>query len=93
MLLYRVGNRGATRKAEGIQGRAWERRSGGAPDIVWRMALYNVFLLVSGIVAVAGVVALFWLVITAIRAMNLYMEKTRIEIAAGEPLELTATGQ
>ncbi|MDH6235608.1 hypothetical protein [Cryobacterium sp. CG_9.6] len=41
------------------------------------MFQYNAFVTVSLIAALAAVVVLFWLAITAIRALNVYIAKNR----------------
>jgi len=42
------------------------------------ISAFNLFASVYLIVALAGVVILFWLAITAIRALNVYIAKNRL---------------
>ncbi|GAB3615936.1 hypothetical protein GCM10027416_04930 [Okibacterium endophyticum] len=52
------------------------------------MAFYNVFTILYIISALAAVIVVFWLAITAIRALNIYIVKTRLQIASQRPVEL-----
>ncbi|MBC7725451.1 MAG: hypothetical protein H7146_11995 [Burkholderiaceae bacterium] len=46
--------------------------------------IVTVYSIVLGVVALAAIVALFWLVITIIRALNVYIAKNRLQMARDE---------